>query len=99
LAPERFATRLHQQCAFPSEYKGDIFAPLHGSWNRMKRTGCKVVRAPFDKSAGKARGEYEDFVPDFVTPDGKVWGRWLESPSRKTGVCLSAKTATRPSGA
>jgi glucose/arabinose dehydrogenase len=31
---------------------------FHGSWNRMKRTGYKVVRAPFDKSTGKARGEY-----------------------------------------
>ena len=60
---------------FPSEYKGDIFAAFHGSWNRMKRTGYKVVRVPFDKSTGKARGEYEDFVTGFVTPDGKVWGR------------------------
>src|SRR5439155_23238 len=24
---------------FPAEYKGDIFAAFHGSWNRMKRTG------------------------------------------------------------
>jgi glucose/arabinose dehydrogenase len=60
---------------FPAEYKGDIFAAFHGSWNRMKRTGYKVVRVPFDRSTGKARGEYEDFVTGFVTPDGKVWGR------------------------
>jgi glucose/arabinose dehydrogenase len=60
---------------FPPEYKGDIFAAFHGSWNRMKRTGYKVVRVPFDKSTGKARGEYEDFVTGFVTPEGKVWGR------------------------
>jgi glucose/arabinose dehydrogenase len=33
---------------FPSEYKGDIFAAFHGSWNRVKRTGYKVVRVPFD---------------------------------------------------
>jgi glucose/arabinose dehydrogenase len=42
---------------FPSEYKGDIFAAFHGSWNRMKRTGYKVVRVPFDHSTGKARDE------------------------------------------
>jgi len=60
---------------FPAEYKGDIFAAFHGSWNRMKRTGYKVVRVPFDHSTGKARGEYEDFVTGFVTPEGKVWGR------------------------
>ena len=60
---------------FPSEYKGDIFAAFHGSWNRMKRTGYKVVRVPFDHATGKVRGEYEDFVTGFVTPEGKVWGR------------------------
>src|SRR5437762_383847 len=57
---------------FPAEYKGDIFAAFHGSWNRMKRTGYKIVRVPFDHSTDKARGEYEDFVTGFATPDGKV---------------------------
>src|SRR6266511_4024453 len=60
---------------FPSEYKGDIFAAFHGSWNRMKRTGYKVVRVPFDHSTGKIRNEYEDFVTGFVTSEGKVLGR------------------------
>jgi glucose/arabinose dehydrogenase len=60
---------------FPSKYKGDIFAAFHGSWNRMKRTGYKVVRVPFDHSTGKAHGEYEDFMTGFVTSEGKVWGR------------------------
>jgi glucose/arabinose dehydrogenase len=60
---------------FPADYKGDIFAAFHGSWNRMKRTGYKIVRVPFDHSTGKARGEYEDFVTGFITADGKVWGR------------------------
>jgi glucose/arabinose dehydrogenase len=30
--------------AFPAEYAGDGFAAEHGSWNRSKRTGYKVVR-------------------------------------------------------
>ena len=29
---------------FPAEYRGDVFAALHGSWNRSKRTGYKVIR-------------------------------------------------------
>ncbi len=58
---------------FPAEYKGDIFAAEHGSWNRKKRTGYEVVRVPLTK--GKATGEYEDFLTGFVTADGKVWGR------------------------
>jgi len=73
---------------FPPKYKGDIFAAFHGSWNRMKRTGYKVVRAPFDHSTGKARGEYEDFVTGFVTPEGKVWGRPVGITVAKDGSLL-----------
>jgi glucose/arabinose dehydrogenase len=58
---------------FPAEYRGDIFAAFHGSWNRARPTGYKVVRVPLEN--GKPRGEYEDFVTGFVTPDGNVWGR------------------------
>jgi glucose/arabinose dehydrogenase len=58
---------------FPAEYRGDIFAAEHGSWNRKKRTGYEVIRVPLTK--GKATGEYEDFLTGFVTPEGKVWGR------------------------
>ena len=73
---------------FPAEYEGDIFAAFHGSWNRMKRTGYKVVRVPFDKSTGKTRGEYEDFVTGFVTADGKVWGRPIGITVAKDGSLL-----------
>ena len=73
---------------FPSEYKGDIFAAFHGSWNRMKRTGYKVVRVPFDHSTGKAGGEYEDFVTGFVTPEGKVWSRPVGITVAKDGSLL-----------
>lgn len=58
---------------FPPEYRGDIFASEHGSWNRRKRVGYEVVRVPLKN--GKATGEYEDFLTGFVTADGKVWGR------------------------
>ena len=73
---------------FPAEYKGDIFAAFHGSWNRRKRTGYKIVRVPFDHSTGKALGEYEDFVTGFVTPDGKVWGRPAGITVAKDGSLL-----------
>jgi glucose/arabinose dehydrogenase len=54
----------------------------------MKRTGYKVVRVPFDKSSGKTRGEYEDFVTGFVTADGKVWGRPVGITVAKDGSLL-----------
>jgi len=58
---------------FPKEYKGDIFAAEHGSWNKAVRTGYEVVRVPL--KGGKAGGEYEDFLTGFVNPNGDVWGR------------------------
>jgi glucose/arabinose dehydrogenase len=59
---------------FPAEYKGDIFASEHGSWNKSVRVGYEVIRVPLHQT-GKASGEYEDFVTGFVLPDGNVWGR------------------------
>jgi glucose/arabinose dehydrogenase len=60
--------------SFPAGYKGSAFVAMHGSWNRDQRTGYKVVRLLFD-AAGKATGEYEDFVTGFVISDSQVWGR------------------------
>jgi glucose/arabinose dehydrogenase len=59
--------------AFPSEYSGDGFAAEHGSWNRSKRTGYKVVRIRLKD--GVPTGEYQDFVTGFVINDADVWGR------------------------
>jgi glucose/arabinose dehydrogenase len=58
---------------FPAEYQGYAFAAEHGSWNRAKRTGYKIICVPITN--GKATGEYEDFVTGFVAPNGEVWGR------------------------
>ena len=71
---------------FPAEYRGDIFAAFHGSWNRSRRTGYKIVRVPLE--SGKARGEYEDFVTGFVTPEGNVWGRPVGVTVAKDGSLL-----------
>jgi len=59
---------------FPAEYKGDIFAAQHGSWNKSLRAGYEVIRVPLHQT-GHASGEYEDFVTGFVLPNGNVWGR------------------------
>ena len=58
---------------FPSEYGGDAFAAQHGSWNRAKRTGYKVVRIHLKD--GVPTGEYEDFMTGFVVNDSSVWAR------------------------
>lgn len=59
--------------AFPTEYEGDAFVALHGSWNRAKRVGYKIVRIKFDH--GKARGEVQDFLTGFVIDSTEVSGR------------------------
>ena len=58
---------------FPPEYRGDAFAAEHGSWNRAKRTGYKVIRVK--TKDGVPTGEYEDFATGFVLGDNAVWGR------------------------
>ena len=58
---------------FPEEYRGDLFAAEHGSWNRSQRSGHEVIRVPLEK--GKSNGVYQDFLTGFVTPEGDMWGR------------------------
>ena len=57
--------------SFPTEYKGDAFVTLHGSWNQGQRSGNKVVRLRFKD--GKPTGEYEDFLTGFVISN-EAWG-------------------------
>lgn len=58
---------------FPSEYRDDAFVAEHGSWNRSRPTGYKVIRV-LTKN-GIPTGEYEDFMTGFVIDDNQVWGR------------------------
>ena len=71
---------------FPAEFKGDAFVALHGSWNRSKRTGYKVVRLLFKD--GKPTGEYEDFLVGFVNDDADVWGRPVDVAVAQDGALL-----------
>lgn len=59
---------------FPADYRGDIFASEHGSWNRSVLAGYEVIRIPLHQQ-GRASGEYEDFLTGFVLENGSVWGR------------------------
>jgi glucose/arabinose dehydrogenase len=57
----------------PAKYRTGAFVAEHGSWNRARRTGYKVIHVPVE--AGVPTGEYVDFMTGFVTPSGDVWGR------------------------
>jgi len=73
---------------FPAEYKGDAFVALHGSWNRAKRTGYKVVRLIFRD--GEPTGEYEDFLAGLCGPTMPASGDARSmSQSPTTAPCSS----------
>ena len=61
--------------AFPAEYRGDAFVALHGSWNRAKRTGYKIIRIRFKN--GRPLGGYDDFLTGWMLDEDRpeVWGR------------------------
>lgn len=60
---------------FPAEYRGDAFVALHGSWNRAKRTGYKIIRIRFKD--GRPAGGYDDFLTGWMLGEDStdVWGR------------------------
>ena len=74
--------------AFPAEYRGDAFVALHGSWNRGKRTGYKVVRLHLKN--GVPDGTYEDFLTGFVVDNKSVWGRPVGVATAHDGALLVA---------
>jgi glucose/arabinose dehydrogenase len=78
---------------FPAEYKGDIFAAEHGSWNKSVRTGYEVVRIPLDN--GHASGIYEDFLTGFVLDNGDVWGRPVGVATATDGSLLVTDDGSR----
>ena len=77
---------------FPAEYRGNIFAAEHGSWNRSKRTGYKVVRIIVKD--GVPTGEYDDFATGFVVNDSTVWGRPVGVAVAKDGSLLISEDAS-----
>jgi glucose/arabinose dehydrogenase len=72
---------------FPDDYRGDIFASEHGSWNRGVRTGYEVIRVPLHH-ASKASGDYQDFLTGFVLANGQVWGRPVGVTTASDGALL-----------
>jgi glucose/arabinose dehydrogenase len=83
----------YQGHQFPAEYRGQIFATEHGSWNRSIRTGYEVIRVPIDGS-GRASGEYLDFLTGFVLDDEHVWGRPVGIAEARDGSLMVSDDAS-----
>jgi glucose/arabinose dehydrogenase len=59
--------------SFPTEYQGDAFIAMHGSWNRLPPTGYAIVRLDFDDGMPR---RFDPFVSGFLSADGtSTFGR------------------------
>ncbi len=74
--------------AFPAKYKNGAFVGQHGSWNRSKLSGYKVLFVPFKN--GKPSGKPEDFLTGFIANEEKaeVYGRPVAVTVMKDGSLL-----------
>jgi len=74
---------------FPQRYRNGAFVGLHGSWNRSKLAGYRVVFVPFQN--GKPSGPVEDFLTGWIINDGNpgtTWGRPVSPFVAKDGSLL-----------
>ena len=60
---------------FPKKYHNGAFIALHGSWNRSKLVGYKIVFVPFEN--GEATSGPVDFLTGWIISETgrEVWGR------------------------
>lgn len=89
----------YQGSMFPAEYRGSAFVALHGSWNRSKRTGYKIIRVPMRN--GHPTGGYDDFVVGWMTDEQSrsVWGRPVDLLVLADGSLLISDDGAEKSGA
>jgi len=85
----------YEGAAFPPEFKGDAFVAFHGSWNRSRRTGYKIVRVRF--AGGRPVGGYDDFLTGWMLGehDRRVWGRPVGLAVAKDGTLLVVDDAAK----
>lgn len=77
-----------QARGFPAAYREGAFIGLHGSWNRSKPVGYKVVFVPF--AAGQPSGEPIDVLAGFLDKDGNARGRPVGVAFDRSGALLVA---------
>jgi len=68
---------------WPAEYQNDLLVAYHGSWNRSKPTGYKVVRYKLDENGNNLGGE--DFITGWLV-DGNIYGRPVDIVFDKDGA-------------
>ncbi|HEX2725853.1 MAG TPA: PQQ-dependent sugar dehydrogenase, partial [Beijerinckiaceae bacterium] len=71
---------------FPERYKGGIFSAQHGSWNRTKPVGARVMFTPLkpDGTADKT----EVFAEGWLTDNGEYLGRPVDVATLPDGSLI-----------
>ena len=65
--------RFYSGPMFPPDYRNNIFIAEHGSWNRSKKAGYRVVRVVAEPDGSHARQEV--FAEGWLQAGETVWGR------------------------
>jgi glucose/arabinose dehydrogenase len=72
---------------FPAEYRNNIFIAEHGSWNRHKKIGYRIVRVTVDPDGKNAKDEV--FAEGWMANE-KILGRPADVLVAKDGALLVA---------
>jgi len=77
--------RFYTGSQFPAEYRNNIFIAEHGSWNRSRKTGYRIVRVAVE---GGRVMKHEVFAEGWLVADEKVWGRPVDIEVMPDGSLL-----------
>ena len=69
---------------FPAEYRNSVFVAEHGSWNRSKKSGYKVVRISTNEKGEKSQ---QTFIDGFLQGQ-RSWGRPVDFLVMPDGAML-----------
>jgi glucose/arabinose dehydrogenase len=77
-----------QDTKFPAAYRNGAVLGLHGSWNRQKKTGYKVIYYPWNTTTQKP-GQEIDLVTGWLNDSTQnVWGRPVDAIADLQGNLL-----------
>ena len=76
--------------AFPAPWRNGAFVGQHGSWNRSRLAGYRVLFVPFE--GGRPAGQAREFLSGFIADSGRyeVYGRPLGVAVHPDGSLLVA---------
>ncbi|MGE0337239.1 MAG: sorbosone dehydrogenase family protein [Gammaproteobacteria bacterium] len=78
----------HRHAAWPEPYRRNLFIAEHGSWNRSRKSGYRVVRVVLDESGSEVVA-HEPFLTGWLEGE-TAWGRPADLAELPDGSVLIA---------